>query len=131
MHELGALFGGAEQEFDHARVKPESLAQVLKALHEKTVSGKTAKQLLSMVFDGDARQVSQIIDEENLALQRMTDEEYHQAAQMLVDEHADMAEKVRKGQKGKIQWFVGQMMRKSQGTMDAENARRAVEDILG
>lgn len=107
------------------------LASILTHLDRNEISGKTAKAILSMVFDGDKRSVPSIIEMEDLAIQHLAPEYYHAAAQALVDEHADMANKVRQGQLGKLQWFVGQLMRQEAGRADAQKAREAFESVLG
>ena len=113
------------------RVQPKELASIIEHLQGKKITGKTAKELLSMTFGGDARPVTQIIADQNLAIQTLSLDEYREMAASLADQHADIAEKVRQGQKGKVQFFVGQMMRQSRGRMDAEQARQAVESVLG
>ena len=54
-------------------------------------------------------------------------------AQEIIDENPDMAAAARdKGQKGKLMWFVGQMVRKGEeGTVEPDTARQVVEKLLG
>ena len=131
LHELGGLFSVAQEEFNDSRVQPRELASIIEHLQCKRITGKTAKELLSLAFGGDIRPVTQIIADQNLAIQTLSLDEYRTIAASLAEQHADIAEKVREGQKGKIQFFVGQMMRQSRGRMDADQARQAIESVLG
>jgi len=83
-----------------------------------------------MVFAGDARAVEQIVQEENLLLRPLSEEEYRQLAQSLIDENPKMVEAVRKGQMGKVMWLVGQMMRAEEGRVEAKKAEEVVKRLL-
>ena len=97
----------------------------------KEITGRTAKQLLAMVFHGDARDVDTIIEQENLRLVPLSRSSYVQMASELIRENEAMVMQIRKGQMGKVQWFVGQMMRKGEGMVEAEKAEGVLREILG
>lgn len=84
-----------------------------------------------MVFEGDTRTVYTIIDEENLRLHPLTAEEYQGMAETVILENSQMAEKVKKGQTGKLQFFVGQMMRQGEGRVEAVKAEAILRQLLG
>lgn len=131
IHELGGLFSATETEFSADSVYAESLAAIIENLHNGKITGRTAKQLLSTIFRGDdkGRKVDDMIIEDNLLIQQLSEEEYLNMAEAVVQENEEMAEKVRQGQKGKLQWFVGQMMRR--GKVDARKAAAALGPVLG
>jgi len=83
-----------------------------------------------MVFNGEKRDVKAIITQENMEIQHLTLDEYLAIAASLVRDNAGMAEKVRQGGNGKVQWFVGQMVRRGKGKVDAHQAKMALETIL-
>ena len=74
--------------------------------------------------------VEKIIKIENLELQRLSKEEYMAMAQTLIDSNEDMAEKVRKGETGKLMWFIGQMMKQGKGSIEADRAKATLEELL-
>ena len=65
-----------------------------------------------------------------MELQRLSDEGYRTMAQDLIDANHQMAEKVRKGESGKLMWFVGQMMRLGKGSAEAPRAKAVLEKLL-
>jgi len=106
------------------------VARVLEKLLAKRITGQTAKQLLAMKVKGDKRDVSQIIGDDNLTLRTVSHEKYISMAKALIDANPDMAHKARQGQSGKLMWFVGQMMRQGQGSIEAEKAKLVLEESL-
>jgi aspartyl-tRNA(Asn)/glutamyl-tRNA(Gln) amidotransferase subunit B len=130
LHELGGLLTKTESEFSAARVPATSLATILHALLKGDVSGKNAKRLLSIVFEGEDKDVETIIEREDLRIQHLSDEEYHDMAMATIKEFPNMAQKVRNGQQGKLQWLVGQMIKRSGGRVDAQRAAGALAPLV-
>lgn len=84
-----------------------------------------------MVFDGDERNIDAIIERENLRLVPLSRLQYMQMAEELIGDNEAMVTQIRKGQVGKLQWFVGQMMRKGEGMVEAEKAETVLREIVG
>lgn len=131
LHELGGLLTKSQTSFHESCVSPVALAAIISALGANKITGKTAKQLLLMVFDGDVRDVETIIIQENLELQHLSDDEYAEMAQNIVEGNPAMAEKVRSGQTEKLQWFVGLMVRGGKGKVEAQRAAGVLRPYLG
>ena len=76
--------------------------------------------------------VERLIEEGNLRLRPLSKQQYEALATQIMDESPEMVAAVReKGQKGKIMWFVGQMVRRGEeGTVEPEKAREIVEKLL-
>ena len=130
LHELCGLLSSNDRTFHSNPVSAGVLASILKFLKEGRITGRSAKNILALVFNGDNRSIEEIIDQDGLAVQQLDEEVYAEAARRLVEQNADMAEKVRNGQKGKFQWFVGQLMRQGQGKFDAQKAAAALKPLL-
>ena len=108
------------------------MASILNHLHHGQITGTTAKQLLSLVFNGDEREVATIIEEESLGLRHLSREEYLAMAQDLIDNNQDKVQQIReKKQLGKFKWFVGQMMRQGEGRVDVRRAEAVLKEIIG
>lgn len=82
--------------------------------------------------------VSAVLDAENLRLTPLSDDEYAALAQLVIDDNVDMADKARADAKrpgkerGKVMWFVGQMVRRGEeGRVQPERAEGAVREALG
>ncbi|USW56193.1 Putative aspartyl/glutamyl-tRNA amidotransferase subunit B, asn/Gln amidotransferase [Septoria linicola] len=135
LHELGGLLD-ASVAWEDVAVTPEELADIIANLLQKQITARTAKQLLSTLFETRASEdrptVEQLIEDGNLRLRPLSEEEYTALAQEIMDENPDMVAAVRdKGQKGKIMFFVGQMVRRGEeGTVEPETAKQVVEKLL-
>ena len=131
IHELGGLLSASDSSFSSDRVPAPALASIVGNLLQNRITGRTAKQLLSLVFDGDRRNVDTIIAEENLKLEALSPEEYDALAQKVLSENPDMVAKIQaKGQVGKLQFFVGQMMRMGRGKVEARKAESVLRRQL-
>lgn len=133
LHELGGLFTTSEKAWDKNTVPANQLALIVVCLLQKKITGRTAKQLLAMKFEGDRRDVNEIIDQDMLMLVPMAKEDYVTLALGLIDQNDHVVRQIRdKGQVGKIQWFVGQMMRNGEeGRIEAEKAEAVLKELLG
>ncbi|KAK4545108.1 hypothetical protein LTR36_003659 [Oleoguttula mirabilis] len=135
LHELGGLLATTETSWATMTITPVEVADVLVNLQNKQITARVAKQLLSTLNDTSTSprpSVDHLIDEGNLRLRPLSDEGYEVLAMQIMDESPDMVAAVReKGQKGKIMWFVGQMVRRGEeGTVEPENAREVLERLL-
>jgi aspartyl-tRNA(Asn)/glutamyl-tRNA(Gln) amidotransferase subunit B len=128
--ELGGLF--KNEQWSDSRVPSEQLASIIVHLLNKQITGRTAKMLLARIFEGDYTPVDQIIADEELILQPLSQGEYRALAQKLIEEKPAMvADIVQKGQHQKVKWFVGQMMaRGAEGTVEPGTAEAVMIDLL-
>ena len=117
--------------FEANPVSARALAGIISSLQDQKINGSGAKTLLSLVFAGTERSVDQLIVEHNLGLIKFEADEYKTVASQLLEQFPEKAQEVRNGKTGKLQWFVGQMMRKSQGQMDAKTANKTLIELLG
>ncbi|KAK1034970.1 hypothetical protein LTR33_016526, partial [Friedmanniomyces endolithicus] len=138
LHELGGLLTAHQRSWDDARVTADELRDILVCLHQKRITTRVAKQLLADLFQREpapaARPcVEQLIETGNLRLRPLSEEEYRDLARRIMDESPEMVKAVReKGQKGKVMWFVGQMVRQGEeGTVEPEQARATIERLMG
>lgn len=135
LHELGGLLTTSETQWTDLAISPGELADLLANLQRKQITARVAKQLLTTLHDTPASgrpSVEQLIDEGNLRLRPLSEVAYVDLARRIMDESPEMVAAVReKGQKGKIMWFVGQMVRRGEeGTVEPETAREVVEKML-
>ena len=132
LHELGGRLSASDIAFSNNRVAPVAMASIIGNLMADRITGRTAKQVLRMVFDGESRDIDTIIKAENMELVRLAREEYLALAQDLILEHSEMVQHIKqKGQVGKVKWFVGQMMRKGEGKVEAARAEAILRELLG
>ena len=145
LHELGGLLTAHQVSWEESRLTAQELSYILVCLHEKQITMRVAKQLLADLFArppapegtycpgmGTRPTVQQLIDAGNLRLRPLSDKAYEDLAKLIMDDNPVMVEAVKvRGQKGKIMWFVGQMMRRGEeGTVEPERAKEVVERLM-
>lgn len=128
--ELGSLF--KDSEWDPLRVPADQLVAIINALQSKQITSRSAKALLARKFEGDDRDVEQIIVDEDMILKPLSKAEYETLAKTLLDEKPEMVRDiVEKGQSKKVKWFVGQMMaRGAEGSVEPDVAERVLVELL-
>ncbi|KAG8628822.1 hypothetical protein KVT40_002687 [Elsinoe batatas] len=135
LHEIGGLLTTRNLQWAGMKVSTTDLSAILHHLLLKQITGRSAKQLLQTCFEGSApgKSVDDLVMEANLQLRPMSEPEYQSLAQEILDENPDAVSAVKdKGQKGKVMFFVGQMMRKAEeGTVEADKAKAVFEQLLG
>ncbi|KAH0556081.1 hypothetical protein GP486_005981 [Trichoglossum hirsutum] len=134
LHELGGLLATSGTTWEENPVDETSLADILTFLSLRKITGTTAKTLLSLKFYGsDSRPIPQIISEDKLALQPLSEDELRDLANEVMRGNEKMVRAVReKGEVGKLGWFIGQMVKRGGGgRVEAQEAERVVREILG
>lgn len=112
LHELGSLFSVDESPWSSHRVPAQSLAHIIHHLRKGEIKGPSAKLILKLLFNGDTRRVSTIIQDEKLSFTKMSPEDYEMIASEVMNKFPDTVKDiVEKGKVGKIQFLMGQMMR--------------------
>ena len=136
LHELGGLLTMSNMNWRDLTVTQIELAGILLNLQRKHITSRAAKQLLATLhnlqLEGQRPAVEQLIESGNLRLKPLSDHEYAALAEEVMKQNPEMVTAVRdRGQKGKLMWFVGQMIRKGEdGTVEPEKAREVVERLL-
>lgn len=132
LHELGGLLTKADRAWDPEVVPARSLADLLDHLHQKRITGPTAKQVLSAVFEGDRRPVPQLLEQDQLLLRPLSRQEYLALAESAIAQNPQMVQQIQqKNQLGKLGWFVGQMMRTGEkGRVEAPKAEEVLRELI-
>ncbi|RYO39744.1 Glutamyl-tRNA(Gln) amidotransferase subunit B [Alternaria arborescens] len=128
--ELGSLF--QDEPWDPDRVPADYLANVISHVRRREVTSPSAKRLLAIKFEGDPRSATEVVHQENLLLQPLSQEEYVKLAQTLLEEKPDMVRDItEKGQVKKVGWFVGQMViRAPDGSVEPDKAKEVLLNLL-
>jgi aspartyl-tRNA(Asn)/glutamyl-tRNA(Gln) amidotransferase subunit B len=146
LHEMGGLASNAAEEENALRITSEGecvipdiqLSSLIHYLDSNQITGKTAKRLLSSLFENETNgvreSVKEMIDEGGLWFTPLSEEMYEELARSVVDAHPQIAEEASVGDKrgkGKLNFLVGQMMRKDdEGRMDPQRATKVIEQII-
>nr|HPM77482.1 Asp-tRNA(Asn)/Glu-tRNA(Gln) amidotransferase GatCAB subunit B [bacterium] len=126
--DLAALLKERALEIEQSPVAPASLAEMIKLIEQGTISGKIAKEVLTAMADGEgspARIVAQ------KGLRQISDES---ALAALIDEAlAESPEQLAQFRAGKDKlfgYFVGQVMKKTQGQANPQEVNRLLREKL-
>ncbi len=125
VHEVRGA-GGAEEQ--PSKLEPEALAGLVSLVEEDVVSRAVAKQILQRLVEsgGDPRE---IVEEEGLG--QISDAgELGNVVRSVIEEHPDEVDRFRGGQVGLAGFFVGQVMRATEGRADPALVRELVEESL-
>lgn len=102
----------------------------MESLLSSKINGQAAKTLLGLVFDRDNRDIGELIIEHDLAKEIVEEDVYVTMAKELLEQYPNKAKEIRDGKVGKLQWFIGQMMRQSQGKIDPKRAAETLRNVL-
>ena len=132
LHDLSTLLSTTETAWSENPVTAPRLASLIHELLAAHIIGKTAKEILRMLFEGDTRDVQTIIEQDNLAFRPLDEAEYEVLAREVMEEHADTVKAiVEKKQAGKIMFLVGQVMRKGEeGRVEAKKAEAMIRRLV-
>ncbi|KAK2628778.1 hypothetical protein QTJ16_001881 [Diplocarpon rosae] len=167
LHEMGGLTHPTADEDNPLRITREgsciishtALAQLLRLLDEKKITGKTAKVVLSQLFhnalerlqrpqtsapstedsapsDDPALTVQEIIDSQNLWFLPLSTRALEDMARAVIQGEEKTVQEILAGKTGKINFLLGSMMRMDgEGRVDAKEAqavlKRVVEETRG
>ncbi len=110
------------------RLKSEHLAEIIKLVDTGTVNTPTGKILLEKV-ENTGRTPKEIVETEGLA--QVSDEEaIREICAAVIAENSEQVETYKSGKEGLIGWFIGQVMKNSQGKADPQTARAILEEML-
>jgi aspartyl-tRNA(Asn)/glutamyl-tRNA(Gln) amidotransferase subunit B len=107
---------------------PSYLAELIQLVEAKTINRVTGTQLLPKIIE-TGQSPKSLVEAEGLA-QISGDEAIRALAQQVIAENADQVEAFRK-KPSLLKWFVGQVMRRSQGKANAQVAERILAELLG
>ncbi|PIQ43899.1 MAG: Asp-tRNA(Asn)/Glu-tRNA(Gln) amidotransferase GatCAB subunit B [Gammaproteobacteria bacterium CG11_big_fil_rev_8_21_14_0_20_46_22] len=126
--ELSGALNKAGFSFEQSPVSPEALAGLLDRITDNTISGKIAKQVFEAMWAGEGR-ADDIIEAQGLrqvtdtgAIEAMIDEVLAQSAAQVADYKA--------GKDKMMGYFVGQVMKLSQGKANPQAINAILKDKL-
>ena len=111
------------------KLTPAYLAEIIKLVDANTVNTPTGKALLEKVEDS-GKSPAEVVEAEGLA-QVSDSGAIRDIAQAIIEANPEQVEKYKGGKDSLIGWFVGQVMRQSQGKADPNLAREVLQELLG
>ncbi len=122
--ELQAVLTYENATIENSPITPEHIAQLIALVKDEVISGKIAKEVLRKVFK-TGKSPEEIIKEEGLV--QITDiEAIRKIVREVIEKNPSQAEQYRSGKDKLFGFFVGQIMRETQGKANP----KIVNDIL-
>jgi aspartyl-tRNA(Asn)/glutamyl-tRNA(Gln) amidotransferase subunit B len=128
LSELLHLLNEAGREITESPVSPGHLAELIRMIDDRTLSGRMGKDVLAEMFRA-GRPASAIIAEQGL--RQISDQEHiAKVVHEIVAANPRQAEQYRKGKTATLGWFIGQVMKATGGQANPQAAREALEKEL-
>jgi aspartyl-tRNA(Asn)/glutamyl-tRNA(Gln) amidotransferase subunit B len=109
-------------------VQPDRLAELIGLVTANTINSGAAKKVFEKML-GDSARPEELV--ERLGLKQVSDSgEIEKIVQEIIDRHPDEAERLRSGDKKLTGFFVGQIMRATQGKANPQVVNKILSDKL-
>ena len=126
------LFGLLNKEGLKMKENPvsiEQLSSIIDSIESGSISGKIGKLIIAQMFKGDDRNANQIA-ESNGWLLITNEKEIESICKRELEENPDQVEKYRSGKKNVFKFFMGNVMKKTKGTIHPELSNQIMRDLL-
>lgn len=128
MGELLRELNQAGTAVEDSPVSPERLVELLQLVHKGTISLKTAKDIFPELYAGE-KSASQLVEEKDL--QQVSDEgALEQMIKEVLDSNPAQVEQYRGGKEAVVGFFVGQVMKASNGKANPQKVNELLKRAL-
>ena len=128
MGELLRELNQAGMAVEDSPVSPERLVELLQLVHKGTISLKTAKDIFPELYAGE-KSASQLVEEKDL--QQVSDEgALEQMIKEVLDSNPAQVEQYRGGKEAVVGFFVGQVMKASNGKANPQKVNELLKRAL-
>lgn len=117
--------------FSKSKVSVMAMASIVKNIVGNRITGKSAKKLLSMAFNGDSRDIDNIIKEENLVLEHLPREVYLSMAKEVISEQDKIVQRITKAHDHKkLKFLIGLLISRGSGKVAPQTAEAILKELL-
>ncbi|MDT8386475.1 MAG: Asp-tRNA(Asn)/Glu-tRNA(Gln) amidotransferase subunit GatB [Thiogranum sp.] len=129
MGELSGLLNKEGRDITASPVSPQQLGGMLQRISDGTISGKIAKQVFEAMYNGEGDADSVI---EKKGLKQITDSgAIEQMIRDVLEANPKQVEQYRGGQEKLFGFFVGQVMKATQGKANPAEVNKLLKQLLG
>lgn len=126
---LAGLLADKGLRVEDMKCSAEDLAEFLKLVHEGVVNSANAQKLLALMVETGA-DPSHLLEEHNLG-QSNDPKEIQEIVTRLIAQNPEQVKQVQEGKLGVIKWFVGCVMKATEGRANPTMAEEEVKKQLG
>lgn len=112
-----------------ANITPENFAEFLTLIDSKVINSTNGQKLLQLMMDtgGDP---SDLMETHNLG-QNLNDGELAATVQRILDANPEKVTEIKNGKLQMVKWFVGLIMRETEGRANPQQAETEIKKLLG
>ena len=119
-----AMLNEVDKSIEESPIKEEQLGELFDLINDGTISGRTAKEVFEEMFTNGGN-ASEIVEKKGLKQISNTDE-LEAMIQKIIEDNSQQVEKFKSGNEKLFGWFVGQVMKNTQGAANP----KVVNEIL-
>jgi len=116
------------KDISETNLKPENLAQLLELVEKGMISITIAKQIFPEVYE-KGYEPKRIVEEKGL-IQESSEDKLKSVCEEVLAENPKEVEKYKAGKKGVIGFFVGQVLKKTQGKANPKVVNKILTELL-
>ena len=126
--DVSALLNKDNIEIDESNLSAENFGKLIQRISDSTISGKIAKSVLEEIWKNDV-DVDEIIESKGLV--QIQDESLLEGiAQKVIDANPDQVNAYKNGKEKLFGFFVGQVMKETQGKANPNTINKILKDLL-
>ena len=126
--DVSALLNKDNIEIDESNLSAENFGKLIQRISDSTISGKIAKSVLEEIWKNDV-DVDEIIQSKGLV--QIQDESLLEGiAQKVIDANPDQVNAYKNGKEKLFGFFVGQVMKETQGKANPNTINKILKDLL-
>ena len=126
--DVSALLNKDIIEIDESNLSPENFGKLIERISDNTISGKIAKSVLEEVWENGA-DVDEVIETKGL-VQIQDESLLEEIANKIVDSNPDQVAAYKGGKDKLFGFFVGQVMKQTQGKANPKSVNEILKKIL-
>jgi len=126
---LAGLMAERNQIISDIEIDPENFAEFLTLIHQGKINSSNAQKLLAMMLETGA-DPSHLMEEHDLG-QNLDEGALKATVKRLIEENPDQVAQIKAGKLGVIKWFVGAVMKATEGKANPAQAEEEVRKEIG
>ena len=126
--DVSALLNKDNIEIDESNLSPENFGKLIERISDNTISGKIAKSVLEEVWENGS-DVDEIINTKGL-VQIQDESLLEEIAKKVIDTNPDQVAAYKSGKDKLFGFFVGQVMKETQGKANPKSVNEILKELL-
>ncbi len=126
--DVSALLNKDNIEIDESNLSSENFGKLIERISDTTISGKIAKSVLEEIWENGS-DVDQIIETKGL-VQIQDESLLEEIARKVIDANPDQVAAYKNGKDKLFGFFVGQVMKETQGKANPKSVNKILKELL-